>query len=256
MLEGWWDWEDGRNSRIAGIAGWQYWKEGRPRRMAGPGGWQWQEHGRGRRMPAEDRRMMAVAVTWDGNGEGLVPCGCSGMPSWGHPAVGGDVPRLLCGHGETHGGGSSPLAALLLCPAASPWEDPSHQISTHFFFGICRNLQTLDSQGSTEQPHTEHLPFPDTTSCPRAWHSPFSAPTAAPWLSPAPTWIPITLSDPGPQCWGHWPRVPPSSAPSHRAELFCLHTTLPPCLPPFPPFPLLAKHTGKGRDFNLLPGTN
>lgn len=144
------------------------------------------------------------------------------------------------------------------CSAQLPphGKTPGIKFPPTFFFGICRNLKTLPSHGSTEQPHTEHLPFPKTTSCPRAWHSPFSAPTRAPWLSPAPTWIPITLSDPGPQCWGHWPRVPPSSAPSHRAELFCLHTTLPPCLPPFPPFPLLAKHTGKGRDFNLLPGTN
>lgn len=130
-----------------------------------------------------------MAVTWDGSAQGL---GSVDSPDaiLGHPTVDGEVLRVLCGHGETHRGGSSPLGAL---PTGRPQAPRFH---TLFLGGICRNPQTLHSHGSTEQPHTEHLPFPGSTSCPRAWHSPFSAPTTTPWVSPAPTWIPITLSDP------------------------------------------------------------
>lgn len=191
-----------------------------------------------------------------GMARGWVPRGCSGVPSWGHPAGDGDVPRVLCGHEETCRGGSSPLGALLLCPASSPWEDPKHCVSTCF------------SWESLQKPSNPAFPRKHRATSHRA--SPFSREHLLPWSLAQPPWcphhsplgLPCSHLDPRhPQPpwtprWGHQPWVSPGSAPSRRAELFCLHTTLPPCLPLFPPFPLLAKRAGKGRDFNLLPGTN
>lgn len=121
-----------------------------------------------------------------------------------------------------------------------------------FFWGI--SAETLKPCIPMEAPSISL--FLGAPPAPEPGTAPLVLPTRTPWISPAPTWIPVTLSHPAPHAGDTGPERPPAQ-PLHSGQS-CFASIQPflPASPLFPPFPLLAKRTGKGRDFNLLPGTN